>query len=64
MGRLMEVFFDSLAIAWWAAGAVTLTNYAQDAPSAGASERNAVIALCWVCVAMFAAMLIVNCLLV
>jgi hypothetical protein len=64
MGRLMEVFFDALAIAWWAAGASTLTNYATDAPSTAASQRNAVIALCWTCVAMFAAMLIVNGLLV
>jgi hypothetical protein len=58
------VAFNTLAIAWWVAGAVTLTSYAQDAPAQGESYRNAVIALSWVAAVMFMVMLIANTLLV
>jgi hypothetical protein len=61
IGRLAEVVFDLLAIAWWLAAGIVLaatTRSAADLP--GASYRATVVALCWVSVVFFVALLACN----
>jgi len=61
IGRLAEVIFDILAIAWWLAAGIVLASAAQKATGLpGGSYRAAVVALCWVSVLFFIALLACN----
>lgn len=60
MGRLAECFVDAALIAWWMAAGITLGAKAAGANAAGLErmgQRNAVVAMCWLSVALFAVLL-------
>ncbi len=51
LGRVLELFFELLALAWWIVGGSLLIAPVTDSNNAGLPNtdwRNAVLAMCWV----------------